>query len=273
MPLSEIVAPTTPWRSAETRQPDPLAAPLGVEVRDLEPLIVDLASCPNALIAGPAQSGKTTLLRTWLLALAQQLDPTQLQLYLLDSRRRGLAVLRALPQVQGYACEEDAAREILIGLLELANKRRQPSEGAAVAMRPAVVIALGDCFDSLDDVTSSEDKDRLATLLRVGRSAGMHLLLAGASNDLGSNGWNEPIKTLKTAQVGLMLGISDDSVFNLRLPYGERDQIMPPGEGYWTQRGRSLRVKLATPQAGSVSLADWVERLRQRARPTPNPKA
>ena len=49
------------------------------------------------------QSGKTALLQTWLLALAERYPPDCLSFYLLDSRRLGLAPLVGLPHVQGYA--------------------------------------------------------------------------------------------------------------------------------------------------------------------------
>jgi hypothetical protein len=53
-----------------------------------------------------------------------------------------------------------------------------------------------------------------------------------------------------------MLGSSNDAVFNLRLPYNERDKILPPGEGYWCRHGVALRVKIAMPNDDDLPLIE-----------------
>ena len=123
---------------------------------------------------------------------------------------------------------------------------------------------MDDCFDPFSDGTSGEDKEVLDALARQGRGLGFHLLLAGSSEDLSGHSWESPIKTLKAAQVGFMLGVSDDSIFNLRLPYSERDQVLSPGEAYWTSRGGSHKVKIATPHGGNMDSTSWSKLLANR---------
>ena len=55
---------------------------------------------------------------------------------------------------------------------------------------------------------------------------------------------------------------SDDAVFSLRLPYSERDKVLPVGQAYWVQRGQSCKVQLATAQAGTLPLEEWVGKNR-----------
>jgi S-DNA-T family DNA segregation ATPase FtsK/SpoIIIE len=74
-------------------------------------------------------------------------------------------------------------------------------------------------------------------------------------------------RALRELQTGFVLGSSDMndlSVLNLRLPSGESGRLLPPGQGYYVRRGRFRQMKAATPHAGDLTLADWVERLANR---------
>jgi S-DNA-T family DNA segregation ATPase FtsK/SpoIIIE len=252
-----------------------LLAPVALAVADLAPFEVDLQKSAAFLISGPVQSGKTTLLQAWLLSLAERVHPARLEMYLLDSRRLGLAPLAGLPHVRACTSEQEAIGQTLRELEQIVQERqraweelmRQGGTGApCMAQCPGILIAVDDLCDPFDDPTRGDGaKERLTTILRQGRRVGIHLLAAGSSNDISANAWNEPVKSLKEAQTGFMLGSSEDTVFNLRLPYGERDRMLPLGQAYWTQRGQSRKVMLATTKAGSPALADWVEALARRA--------
>jgi len=70
---------------------------------------------------------------------------------------------------------------------------------------------------------------------------------------------------LRDAQVGFMLGGDDDSVFSgLRVPLKERGKALPLGQAYFTMRGQSRRVQLASAQVGNLRLVAWVEMLAKR---------
>jgi hypothetical protein len=181
-----------------------------------------------------------------------------------------------LPHVKAYAADTGQADAALADLLRLLQERQGAFEEARRKTRgafdptallggwPTVVIAADDLFDQADDVTSEDAKGKLAQIVRQGRRLGFCLLVAGSSSDFYDKGGYEPVKALKEAPTGFMLGISDDSVFNLRLPYDERNKHLPPGQAYWTQRGQSRKVQLATAQVGSLSLAAWVKQLAER---------
>jgi hypothetical protein len=56
---------------------------------------------------------------------------------------------------------------------------------------------------------------------------------------------------------------SDDALFSLRLPYSERDKVLPIGQGYWVQRGQPHRVQTATAQMGALTVEAWVTQLAE----------
>ncbi len=229
-----------------------LTSPLGLRVQDLGVLLVDLEESPYFLITGPAQSGKSTLLKTWVLSLASRLPADELAIYILDSQRMSLADLRQLAHVVGYACEDEAARSILSKLDALLGEREQMRPlgiGASNVLdsQPTILLVVDGCLDQAFDGTSDNTKLRLHELLRRGRGLGLYLLVAAEINDVCDKGWQEPIKTIRTAQAGFVLGAADDRVFDLRLPYKESGMGLQPGEGYYFMRGRSQKIKVALP--------------------------
>ncbi len=274
--LSDILSPGQSWPPMSESFDGTFSVPLGLQVSDLSPLNVGLNLGPNFLVAGPARSGKTTLLQTWVLALAERFAPQDIQFFILDSRRAGLAVLKSLPHVKGYSEDPQQSEEILKQITALLAARQQQADQlrrlqdhrtdgrAAYHSHPAIVVVVDDMLDPYNDGTSENSRMDLTAVLRQGRGIGFYALVAGPSEDLANKGWAEPIKTLKSAQLGFMLGRSEDSVFNLRLPYHERDKVLPAGEAYWVCQGQSIKIKLASAQFGHFNLSSWVQMLQQR---------
>jgi len=276
VPLCDLIPVKNAWPTPPAD--GSLAVPVGLDVNDLEPLLVDLNDGPHFLVTGPIQSGKTTFLQSWLLALAEQFSPQRLHLYLVDFRRAGLFPLSCLPHVQAYLEDDDRLGEALAGITQILRERRQSLEEARraasglldertwLAGHPAVVVAIED-FDTFRDEAQVGTKERLEQLVRRERGLGFYLLLAGSSSDLSSS-WEGLVKALKEWQTGFLLGSSDHDdlqLLNIRLPMGEAGKPLAPGEGFYARRGRYRKLKAVTCQAGATALAAWVERIRQRS--------
>jgi S-DNA-T family DNA segregation ATPase FtsK/SpoIIIE len=236
---------------------------MALEVEGLAPFEPDLREGPHFLVTGPVQSGKSTLLQSWALALAERLPPDQLKLYLVDFRQEALSPLQTLPHVQSYLTDDATLGAALTAIGAELKERRV---AYVKARQPALVIIVDD-LDALREGTTQSTRDQLEQLIRRERGLGFHLIIAGATSDFAS-GWDGLTKALKELQTGFLIGSSDHSdlqLFNLRLPAGEAGKMLPPGQGFYVRRGRFRRVKAATPHAGAVTLADWVERLVSRA--------
>jgi len=275
VPLADLLPPADVWSPP---LPDgSLVVPVGLEADDLEPLAVDLWDGPHFLITSPVESGKTTFLQTWLLALAERYPPERLHFYLVDFRRSGLLPLRWLPHVQAYVADDDRFGESLAEIEQALRERRQAlqearqqtgrllDERAFLARYPALVLAIDD-FDAFSADVQFGTKERLGQMIRRERGMGFHLLLAGSTADV-SKAFDDWIKTIKDMQTGFLLGSSDHSdlqLFNLRLPMGEAGQVLPPGQGYYSRRGRFARVKAATCHAGAITLPAWVKRIKHK---------
>jgi len=73
-------------------------------------------------------------------------------------------------------------------------------------------------------------------------------------------GW---IASLRSVPVGFQLGTAEyTQVFRVNLQADSKH--VPLGEGFYIRRGQSHRIKIASPQAGPVPLAAWVEKLKQK---------
>ena len=274
VPLTTMLSPTSPWVPT-TSEIEKVAVSLGLLVDDLEPFKVKLAQGPHFLIEGTPQSGKTTLLRTWLLALAASFSPGQVHFYLLDSPYQGLAPLQTLPHLQhggvGYISEVAKAEEML-RKLERELQVREAGD-AARGQAPHIVIAIDDLFNphtAAAEGPFSENAHRyLQRIARSRGSLGFHLLVAGTTQDLVGNQSREPVKTLKASFPSFVLGQTEYPLVPLRLAHTKIEQSLPQGEAYYTERGKTQRVKLATADATTedvrLELKDWVARIANRA--------
>jgi S-DNA-T family DNA segregation ATPase FtsK/SpoIIIE len=272
--LSDLVDLSGTWPTG--RQDPSLDVPLGLDVENLEPMRVDLNDGPHFLITGPVQSGKTTLLRSWLLALAARFSPEQLDMYLIDFSRSGLLPLKRLPHVRSYIEDDDKLREVLADISNKLRERRQAldearhTDGALDEQQfilgyPAIVIAVED-FEGMHNQIQMESQDRLEQLLRRERGLGMYTIVAGSASDIASSyeGW---VRAIKELQTGFLLGSNDSNdlqVLNLKLPYAETGLALAAGEGYYSRRGKFRKVKVATPQSGNSNFNSWVTQLVQR---------
>lgn len=154
------------------------------------PLVVDLVSDgPHALVGGTTGSGKSELLQTWIVSLAQRYGPDRLTFVLVDYKGgAAFAVCADLPHTVGVLTDLDpaGARRALLSL-EAELRRREALLAAAGAAHidayqhgggtlPRLVVVIDEFR-----VLAQEQPDILAGIVRlaaVGRSLGLHLILA-----------------------------------------------------------------------------------------------
>ncbi|MFZ5826306.1 MAG: type VII secretion protein EssC [Bacillota bacterium] len=252
-------------------------APVALDVESLDPFVIPLTEGPNFLITGPAESGKTTLLQTWGLSMAQRRSPEQLQLFLVDMGGGGLTTLRRLPHVKAHVTDATSAEAMAEQLtctiqerrafVEAARQEGREPPGATELLErfPAVVILLDD-VDSFRDMAPAVLRDRLEQLVRRDRGLGIHLVVAGLSSVINQLSYEGLVKALKEGQTGIVLGSSDHSdlqFFNIRIP-GESGRLLSPGMGFYARRGRWRRIKVATPRAGGLRVVDRIGRIAAR---------
>jgi S-DNA-T family DNA segregation ATPase FtsK/SpoIIIE len=219
----------------------PLRVPVGVTANG-EPLVLDLKEAaeggigPHGLVVGATGSGKSELLRTTVAGLAATHPPDQLAFVLVDFKGgAAFADLAPLPQVAGMITNlqddlsmVDRALAALQG--ELARRQRllhlagnQPDLRAYTARRatdprleplPWLLVVVDEFGELL--TARPEFLDLFVTIGRVGRSLGMHLLLASQRLDEGRlrglDGhlrFRVCLRTFNAAESTAVLGVPD----------------------------------------------------------------
>jgi DNA segregation ATPase FtsK/SpoIIIE, S-DNA-T family len=242
--------------------------PVGVTAGG-EPLVLDLKEAaeggigPHGLVVGATGSGKSELLRTIVAGLAATHPPDQLAFVLVDFKGgAAFADLAPLPQVAGLITNlqsdlsmVDRAMAALRG--ELARRQRllhhngnQPDLRAYTARRaldprleplPQLLIVVDEFGELL--AARPEFLDLFAAIGRVGRSLGMHLLLASQRLDEGRlRGLDSHLRyriclrTFSAAESSAVLGVPD--AYHL-----------PPAPG-----AALLKVDAAAPAAFTAAL-------------------
>ncbi|MFE4991812.1 type VII secretion protein EccCa [Streptomyces mirabilis] len=211
-----------------------LRVPVGLVDKPFEqrrdPLVVDLSGAGgHVAVAGGSQSGKSTVVRTLIAALALTHTPREVQFYCLDFGGGSLAALAGLPHVAGVASRLDSERisrtvaevnSLLAdrerffldhGIDSMAAYRRRRAEGE-FADQPH-----GDVFLVVDGwSTVRQDHDgHVATFNQIaarGLNYGVHLVVTTAR-------WVElsaQIRDQAATRLELRLGDTMDSVVDIR---------------------------------------------------------
>lgn len=179
-----------------------LKATLGIR-QGGQPLILDLSHTghgPHGLVAGTTGSGKSEMLQTLVISLALRHHPYDLGFILVDFKGGGaFSPLSPLPHVLGLVTNisGNLAERALVAL-EAEIKRREhlfnqynvsdiaryqelywKQQGQGIVPLPRVVIIVDEFAELITDYP--EFMDGLVRIARVGRSLGIHLILATQS--------------------------------------------------------------------------------------------
>ena len=258
----------------------PLSVPIGLvdspydQRRDV--LIADLAGAAgNVAIVGAPQAGKSTALRTLVMAVAATHDPSVAQFYCLDFGGGALSSLRQVPHVGSVAGRSDAdlcrrtvaemeavvrareARFRRLGVESMTDYRRLRADARAAAAGDP----FGDVFLVIDGWATLRQEfeglePRIIALAAQGLSYGVHVVVTASR-------WAEIRPALKDqigTRIELRLGDPGDSEMDRRR--ARQLSHFPPGRGI-TCDGKEMVIAL--PQLGGEPMAArWAGR---RARP------
>ncbi|MFE1593208.1 type VII secretion protein EccCa [Nocardia sp. NPDC058705] len=282
-PTVDMLLPDPDWRSPINRHGQ-LWMPIGIIDKPYEQrrdvLTVHLAGAAgNIAVVGGPQSGKSTTLRTIVLAAAATHTPEQVQFYCLDFGGGSLSGLSGIPHVGSVAgrLDSDRVRRTVaeltslmrqreerfaeLGIESMVEFRRRKSallEASLINGTPAdpstdplAADQFGDVFVVIDGwAAMREEFDNLEgainQIAQQGLSYGIHLIMAASR-------WAE-IRPVIKDQIGtrleLRLGDPSDSEMGRKtaalVPMGRPGRGLTPGE---------LHMLVALPRLDSVSAA------------------
>ncbi|KXB56119.1 type VII secretion protein EccCa [Corynebacterium sp. DNF00584] len=237
--LPEVVAGAEPGSGAG------LAVALGIVDRPYhqrqDPLVVDLAAAGGHLaVCGGPQSGKSTMLRTVVAALAAGRSPSAVRFYVIDCGGGQLATLERLPHVSGVATKHEP--EKLRRIVDEVTQLVADAAADATATRSGDVFLLVDGWHHVGTAGADfEDVgERLTQLAADGPSAGVHLVVSTPR-------WTTmrpAVRDLIAHRLELRLGEPMDSLIDRK---AQAALPVAPGRGL-TQDGEPMLIARSSNQ-------------------------
>ncbi|MBS7576414.1 type VII secretion protein EssC [Enterococcus sp. MMGLQ5-2] len=207
---------------------------------------------PHALVGGTTGSGKSEFLTTYLIGLAINFSPEDVGMLIIDWKGGGIAnTLDKLPHFMGAITNLDGAgtaralasikaeldkrqREFakhgvnnINGYMSLYKQRNNPKPDISYPTQPLPhLVLVSDEFAELK-ANVPEFLDELTSVARIGRSLGVHLILATQKP---SGVVNDQIEANSTSKIALKMASTQDSNELLKTP--DAAHITNPGRGY-----------------------------------------
>lgn len=224
-----------------------MAAPIGVKAKN-EKIYLDLHEKfhgPHGLVAGTTGSGKSEVLQTYILSMAIRFHPHDVGFVLIDFKGGGmLNQFRNLPHLAGTITNIDG-KEIERSLKSIKAELRKRQEifseyqvnhidqyiklykkGETVTPVPHLIIIV-DEFAELK-AEFPDFMQELISAARIGRSLGVHLILATQkpSGVVDDQIWSN-------SKFKICLKVQDKSDSNEMIKVGLAAEIREPGRGYF----------------------------------------
>ncbi|MBD7996267.1 FHA domain-containing protein [Arthrobacter sp. Sa2CUA1] len=203
---------------------EPWLIPVGVHEADLSPAFLEVYEGEHALIAGPARSGKSTLL----LALAAGL--------------RGVATARGPAQVWGICGRRSPLGDA--GLDRVATDTDE-IPGLLASLR----LERGTVFLLIDDAERFEDTDQSIAGIVASGHPGLCVIAAGRAADLRGL-YSHWTKTVRKSRLGVLLQPDidyDGELLGTMLPR-KAPVALTAGRGYLGVGGRTALIQSISPE-------------------------
>jgi len=231
---------------------DPYWIPLGKEYTTLEPIGLSIVDDgPFFIISGVSGlTGKTSLLKMWLLSLAHKFPPEQMHFFIIDFHSHSMVRFKDLPQTKYYIPIRPALESALSDLTKVIDEREAKIEKAykkdaatdiqkLTSQWPHIVVVIDDYprfASKAGDMTA-----RLATMIDNGDELKILSIIVGNVNEFPSS-FNDPIMKQNSQHgCGILFGGNEKiDLFNdAKKPSSHPFMVgLPSGRGYVINRGK-----------------------------------
>ncbi len=251
---------------------------IGLNDLDRRPTRINLEKLgPHFLVTGPPLSGKTTVLRSWVLSVAHCYPPDRVAMVLVDPKKAlfnygGQFSLADLPHVLAAVSEPAEVEEVVKRLLvefddELAARLRAKSDQFRPdgAGRPSIIVIM-DNYDEFGNIAGRTGASDLGELARKYGADGLHFVIGGSLTALRLR--DDLLKQVESPRYSLVLQDAE-AVRNMggKVPYALVKDEYPPGRGFVVKSVRVALTQTGIPydeygESIEAELDQWVRAIQ-----------
>ncbi|TDM15823.1 DNA translocase FtsK [Macrococcus bovicus] len=245
--LSEVIF-SKRFKFAESK----LMVALGAKINN-EPMLMDIAKMPHALIAGATGSGKSVSINAILLSLLYRNNPNELKLLLIDPKMVELAPYNELPHlIAPVITDVKAATESLKWVVEEMERRYKVFSDVHVRnitaynqkspydkRMPKIVVVIDELAD-LMMMAPQDVEHSIARIAQKARAAGIHMILATQRPSV--NVITGLIKANVPTRIAFMVSSSIDS--RTILDNGGAEKLLGNGDMLYQGNGMNKPIRI-----------------------------
>lgn len=261
--LESMISHTSKWEDSG------LSIPLAKDVSNysLHNVDIDIKKEKHLWISGYEGSGKTNLLISWMMGIAEKYSPELVKFFVVDPDKK-IENLKSLPHIYNYISDpnhlqtmdlEEDVKKFLDVKSELTN--------GLYADKNLVFI-----FDSFGDYKTKLSKNNVEFLKTVAgqKNGKIHILMAGNLNDF-LNSENQIGKIIKEQGAGILLGCTKSSElitgnFTINIPASYQNKELLPGAGFFVRGKAVLPIQIAKIDVKNKDLDTWVKHILKKGK-------
>ena len=252
-----------------------LTVAMGYRINN-QPLLMDIAKTPHALIAGATGSGKSVCINSILLSLLYKNHPEELKLLLIDPKMVELAPYNDLPHLVSpvitdvkaatqslkWAVEEMERRYKLFAQYHVRNITAFNKKAAYENRLPKIVIVIDELAD-LMMMAPQDVEQSIARIAQKARACGIHMLVATQRPSV--NVITGLIKANIPTRIAFMVSSSVDS--RTILDSGGAERLLGYGDMLYLGSGMNKPIRVQGSFVSDEEIDDVVDYIKQQRPP------
>ncbi|PNZ58040.1 DNA translocase FtsK [Staphylococcus casei] len=241
-----------------------------------EPLLMDIAKTPHALIAGATGSGKSVCINSILMSLLYKNHPEELRLLLIDPKMVELAPYNDLPHLVApvitdvkaatqslkWAVEEMERRYKVFAKYHVRNITAYNKKATYDDRMPKIVIVIDELAD-LMMMAPQEVEQSIARIAQKARACGIHMLVATQRPSV--NVITGLIKANIPTRIAFMVSSSVDS--RTILDSGGAERLLGYGDMLYLGSGMNKPIRVQGTFVSDDEIDDVVDFIKQQRDP------
>nr|WP_263312976.1 DNA translocase FtsK [Mammaliicoccus sp. Marseille-Q6498] len=270
IPLGQMIT-SQPFQQAESK----LTVAMGFKINN-EPLLMDIAKTPHALIAGATGSGKSVCINAILTSLLYKNHPDELKLLLIDPKMVELAPYNDLPHlVAPVITDVKAATQSLKWAVEEMERRYKRfaelhvrnitafNKKANYDQRMAKIVIVIDELADLMMMSPQEVEQSIARIAQKARACGIHMILATQRPSV--NVITGLIKANVPTRISFMVSSSIDS--RTILDVGGAEKLLGNGDMLYLGNGMNKPIRVQGAFVSDDEIDETVSNVSNQMKP------